>query len=1016
MRQRPLSAAPGTSSTSTFPSGPWIYFLLFALSGFAGLIYESIWSHYLKLFLGHAAYAQTLVLALFMGGMALGSWLAGKWGLRWRNLLVGYAIIELVIGVLGIVFHELFTTVTSFAFEVLIPGIGQPALVDVSKWLLAAALIFPQTILLGMTFPLMSAGVIRRFPEDKGKTIASLYFTNSIGAAMGVLASGFYMVNAFGLPGTVMIAGVLNIALAILVLALSLKHNVAAEEKSTATATGEVQAFPMIFFMAAFITGVASFIYEIGWIRMLSMVLGSSTHSFELMLSAFILGLALGSLWIRGRIDRIGDPIAFAGRVQILMGIMALATLVFYNQSYDLMAGIIQSLSRSDSAYQAFLVGGYLISTLIMLPATFFAGMTLPLFTSVLIRSNYGERAIGNVYAANTIGAIVGVFFAVHIGFELLGLKGLIIFGALLDIGLGLFILARTKRIRWLGEFAPFAAASLLAVAGVMLFVQFDPNRLASSVYRNGSVQLTGRTIPFMADGKTATIAVSVTTDGTRANISTNGKSDAALVIKGEGRTSDEATMVLAGALPLILNPSATKIANIGFGSGLTTHTVLASTQVESVDTIEIERQILEGARHFGHRVARAYEDDRSHFYIEDAKTYFARNQKKYDVIISEPSNPWVSGTATLFSKEFYAHVKHYLEDDGLFIQWIQLYEINIDLVFSILSALNDEFSDYHMYYAGPADLLLVARQKGSVPSLTESTFNSMDTSLRDELLKYNLRNHNDLLIRWVGDKALYQPLLPKGKFATNSDYYPVVEQNAPKLRFQRHSANEISDLRMQWLPIIDALRPDSSIQDYAQVTAESKKNQRHAANINQLMKSRLSIDGVGDKINADELKIMTPLLSLKQLAGHCPTVSDGAHWVYMASNIVVSAFPNLGIEQRQNLIRHAKPACQGEGRKEMDLWYPLYMALASHDWSGVLNAGAAVMKNSSIDLRVLDRQIIVGSTFLAQTVLGQHAEALKFWNEAGEKFYNAPRLPLEMKLLLALNQSKVNAEKANQN
>ena len=193
-----------------------IFFLLFTVSGFAGLIYQSIWSHYLKLFLGHAAYAQTLVLAMFMGGMAIGAWACARYAARIRNPLKGYAVAELVIGLMALVFHWVFTRLLDIAYDNIFPAIGSSS-VEIFKWSLAGMLILPQSILLGTTFPLMSAGVLRRFPDAPGAHISLLYFTNSLGAALGVLASGFYLVGKFGLPGTLMTAGLLNISLALAV-------------------------------------------------------------------------------------------------------------------------------------------------------------------------------------------------------------------------------------------------------------------------------------------------------------------------------------------------------------------------------------------------------------------------------------------------------------------------------------------------------------------------------------------------------------------------------------------------------------------------------------------------------------------------------------------------------------------------------------------------------------------------------------------------------------------------------
>src|SRR5580765_4285500 len=176
---------------------------IFVVSGFTGLIYESIWSHYLKRFLGHAAYAQTLVLAIFMGGMALGAWAASRASTRLRDPLIAYALIEALIGITSLFFHDVFVATTGLAFDRVIPALGSPGAVQAFKWSLAAALILPQSVLLGATFPLMTGGVLRLRPERAGYVVAMLYFTNSLGAAAGVLASGFYFIAAAGLPGTI---------------------------------------------------------------------------------------------------------------------------------------------------------------------------------------------------------------------------------------------------------------------------------------------------------------------------------------------------------------------------------------------------------------------------------------------------------------------------------------------------------------------------------------------------------------------------------------------------------------------------------------------------------------------------------------------------------------------------------------------------------------------------------------------------------------------------------------------
>src|SRR4051812_7319520 len=193
------------------------FYLLFTASGFAGLIYESIWTHYLKLFLGHAAYAQSLVLIVFMGGLALGSALMGRWSTRIANPLLWYAAVEAIVGVLALGFHEVFVASTGVTYSSVLPALESDALALAAKLGLSAALILPQSVLLGMTFPLMSGGLVRTHPASCGESVAMLYFTNSLGAAAGVVVSGFILMEWLGLPGTLRFAGAINLVLAAIV-------------------------------------------------------------------------------------------------------------------------------------------------------------------------------------------------------------------------------------------------------------------------------------------------------------------------------------------------------------------------------------------------------------------------------------------------------------------------------------------------------------------------------------------------------------------------------------------------------------------------------------------------------------------------------------------------------------------------------------------------------------------------------------------------------------------------------
>jgi predicted membrane-bound spermidine synthase len=781
---------------------------VFALSGAAGLIYQAIWSQYLGLFLGHAAYAQSLVLAIFMGGMALGAWWVSRYATNWRNLLRAYAAVELIIGVAAALFHEEFLAVTGLAYDVVFPALNANWLSTSFKWTSAILLILPQSILLGMTFPLMSNGVMRRSASGDGSILGGLYFSNSFGAAVGALVATFVLLPAIGLPGAMRVGAVLNIIVALLAYLLA-----RAPEKSRGDSAVGRRALPAtadfgarLLLAAAFVTGASSFVYEIGWVRMLSLALGSTVHAFELMLAAFIGGLALGGLWIRKRIDGYSDPLRVGGYVQILMGLAALVSLLLYDQSFDWVAWFLQALARSNQSYVAYNVASAAVAVAIMAPAAFFAGMTLPLFTIALMRRGAGEAAVGRIYAANTIGAIVGVFLAVHLLIPGTGLKLAMITAAVADLALGVVLLR--PGVGSMARQAPYFAALAIAAAATaatLLLARFDPLAMGAGVYRSGDARMgIGQKVIFYRDGKTASISVRETETGVRA-IATNGKVDAAISMRPEREPHpDEVTMVLLAALPLSMHPAPLEVANIGFGSGLTTHTVLVDPRVQRVDTIEIEPAMVDGANAFRPMVERAFTDPRAQLHIDDARSYFTAHKSKYDVIVSEPSNPWVSGVASLFSREFYRFVPRHLKPKGLFVQWIQLYEIDDELVSTVISALQESFADYRIYMSSFSDMVLVASADGPVGDIETGRLGSAE--MRALLQRVGLEKPGDLEFHQLGDRASLAPLIAIMTKRANSDFYPILSLEAPRSRFRSTMAATLVGLPTADLPLLELL------------------------------------------------------------------------------------------------------------------------------------------------------------------------------------------------------------------
>ena len=952
-----------------------VFFLLFTVSGFAGLIYESIWSHYLKLFLGHAAYAQTLVLALFMGGMAIGSWLCSRWSQGWRNLLRGYAAAEALIGLAAFLFHPIFVATTDAAYANILPALGGEMSAALFKWALAGLLILPQSVLLGMTFPLMSAGLIRRYPDAPGESLAMLYFTNSLGAALGVLASGFVLIEAFGLPGTVQVAGALNVALAAAVwlLARDAEPPLAARPSVRTDPGGDHR----LFLAVALLTGAASFMFEIGWIRMLSLVLGSSTHSFELMLSAFILGIACGGYWVRRRIDSIADPVRFLGVVLTVMGLLALATLPLYGQMFGVMQGVIQALARTDAGYALFLASSHGIALAVMFPATFCAGMTLPLITYALLRGGQGEKAIGAVYSANTLGSIVGVFFAAHVAMPFLGLKGLIACGAALDAGLGLALLWRVAGARHLPAVA--LGLSLASFAVVLAGVQLDPYKMASGVFRHGDLYSTREATMLMhRDGKTTT--VSLMDFGTDRSLRTNGKSDGAVNMDPSGaRVSDEVTMTLTAAIPLAYRPDASAAAVIGIGTGLTTHTLLGASALRSVETIEIEPAMAEASKLFAPRNSSAFADPRSRIAFDDAKSFFSTHNRKYDIIISEPSNPWVSGVSSLFTSEFYRLVRRHLNEGGILVQWFQMYEIDASLVASVLRALGENFPDYAVYASTGSDLLIVAGEAHTLARPLADVLATMPGVAR-ELRRVQVNSIRDIEVRRIGGKGSLAPLFASYDVPANSDYYPYLDLHAAKYRFLHQSADQLTGLLAYSVPVVALLEGRKSISVDAkaegQEVLEALEVARRAAYARDYLLSPKPPEPV-----AIPRQFQKDLELVRARVIECRDVGRSDIWFHSLYELARTLNPMLSADESKAVWdRIERAPCSAQATPEERQWIGLMRAVGERSAPDMARLAEALLAKTS-DLPGSHRSYLIAAGMTGYLAQGKRAEAAALWN-----------------------------------
>ena len=775
--------------------------IIFFLSGFSGLIYESIWTHYIKLILGHAAYAQVLVLVIFMSGLGLGSIIASKYFSGTKNLLKTYAIVEILLGLFSLFFHNIFLIANATS-----------SLSSLLSWGAACLILLPPATLLGMTFPLFVGAVLKaknskiNIQQDNIIPISFFYFINTIGASAGPLAASFILIPSFGLPGTVHFAGAINLLIGLITFSLSKSEkwaeatNSYKDEKEDNKSSSESTIW--IYLIAAF-TGLSSFLYEISWIRMLSMVFGGTTHAFEIMLSAFLIGLGIGSYLSRnfgGGNQK--QYLCILGFVQVLMGIMAALTIPLYNKTFDFITFLINGVQRTSEGFVIYEYSNFLIALFVMVPATICAGMTLPLITTYLMSKGQGEKVLGWVYGWNTLGSILGVLLGVFILFPYFGIQNTIKVGAIIDgiIGIGiLFYIGKNK-------FAPYCIFGSCLFLIIISVLKLDPIKMSSGVFRHGRSSIPeGSTLKFFEDGKTSTVSLIEYPTGNMAIVN-NGKPEAAIqMYKDKELSEDETTMTLLGTLGFSFGRKIEVVANVGMGSGMTSDVVLKNPSIKKLDTIEIEEKVIKAAKNYSNVLTSVFSDPRHNLLLEDARRVFSRDTAVYDLIISEPSNPWVSGVSGLFTKEFYLSAINTLKHDGVFVQWIHEYEFSPELLSSIMRAFGTVFSDYQVFAANDGDLIIVATKNGSInkPSYKDL----IDSGFKQSLSRVGLTSPASFYYHWIGPREILEPFFLSFDAPANSDFYPYLDSHASKARFLAKNTFTVSEIGMAPFPVLEFLR-----------------------------------------------------------------------------------------------------------------------------------------------------------------------------------------------------------------
>jgi spermidine synthase len=769
------------------PRRGWLILSLFFFSGMTALVYEVVWAKFLSQMFGSTIYAQTVVLAVFMGGLALGNRIFGGWSDRLRQPVRTYGFLEIAIGIYAFAYPTL-DRLTDHVFVVLgTPVVEHAGLLLALKGGLSVALLLGPTLLMGGTLPLLVAWLQQSY-ADAGRRSARFYSVNSLGAVLGAALAGFCLVQNFGMVMTLQITASVNVIVGALAILISRKISREEHDRPTSvpvpepeTAAGTASDTLRRAGVLVALTGAVSMGLELLASRSLALIFGSSLQSFAVVLISFILGIGLGSAWIASPRRREKPD---ERTIVLLLCIAAVwVTLLVFNieQWVNFYRIARTGLGRTPVGYvyhELLTVGMALV--ILGLPAAWI-GAVLPLMMRAASHQDAPLGAkVGALLTWNTIGAVIGTLVTGFVLMPWVGLRNAFGVLALILALVALFIALRR------GWFAGAAGATGICLLTGCLFIFGSEgwrNVMSSGVFRiwetkydPGFMALRKEhfKIPFYEDGPDATVSVEQV-DGIIApaqlGLRINGKPDA-------GTQLDLCTQLLVAHLPMLANPGAKDVFCLGLASGMTAGALLAYP-VNRIDIAENCDAVVHASRLFEDWNHHVLDDPRTHLWHEDARTVLKLRPQLYDVIISEPSNPWFVGIGSVFSREYFELAASRLKPDGIMAQWFHVYEVNDDIERLVLRTFGSVFPYVEVWDAGAGDIVLLGSNQPwrTGPEVFRQGF-AIDR-VRTDMWMIDIQSPEALMARQLASQQTGFAIAGSGPI--QSDLFPVLEYAAPR-------------------------------------------------------------------------------------------------------------------------------------------------------------------------------------------------------------------------------------------
>ena len=825
----------------------WVL-IFFFISGATGLIYEVVWTRLLTRVMGNTHYSIATVLTIFMAGLALGSYLGGRWIDRKKNTLLFYAALEGAIGLYCLLVPSIIESASPLFEWVYQTQTESYSKASLYRFFICGVILLIPTSLMGATLPVLSKYVShnRMFV---GRDVGTLYSFNTFGAVFGAMSSAFIFMRIWGVLATIWFAAALNIGIAVTIYLL-FQSDVSATSKEEPGQTNESMESSSlgantIFILLAFgFSGWSALTYQVAWNRILSLLLGSSIYAFSLILTTFILGLALGTLVFSRRVNKFKNPLVVFGFLQMGIGVSALMMIPLFENIPFINRWFYQNWSMEFTTIQWSI---FLVMFCFLFVPTFFMGGQFPVVIRLVVQKlGTLGHTIGKVYASNTVGTIIGSFLAGFVFIPWIGVQDTILVAVGLNLLVGTVLLIFSADLSLNKKIYVLPAILLVCFFYGSSMEPWDKSVISSGSYmpyRIGDLseaEKKANKILFFKEGTHTTVTTELSVSG-NIFLRVNGKTDASLAM-------DMRTQLLSGYLPMFLHKNPESVLVIGQGSGITLGAV-EQFPINSVDLVEISSAVLEGSRYFDPFNHNALTDDRLKIILADGRNHVALADRKYDVIISEPSNPWISGVGALFTDNFFKLMKKRLNSGGVACIWVHTNMSPMSFK-SVARTFSENFEKVTMWESIVGDDYLLIGSDSEYKLGYSEVHEVLSDELRGkDLYRIGISTVRDLMSLLIMNR---ERLLEFSKEAPiHTDDNSLLEFNAPQYIYK----DERDVLVRQLTPFV---KIDGSILEFDQlnelnrlsILKEIEVIERSESQVSEI-KRRNKIDGLLDQAKA---------------------------------------------------------------------------------------------------------------------------------------------------------------------